>query len=717
MSRRPARPAGAVLAIATALVWGDGTGLVGAADPCTTTVGSVSGTVIAQGGGPLAGARVRVQGCVGDPVLTAADGGFTLPVPAGAVVVAAAQQGYYTGCALGTVPNCATHTAGDSGLTIGLDPLPADDDPAHVFRDPEACRECHLDVFQQWDTSTMAHTNRNRWVDNLYNGTDLTMPSGPPPDPQNPPFFGFLSRHNTDAAHPTRNGECANCHQPEYVGTDPQNTNFNASSAASFHGVSCDFCHKVVEVDVSTNVLTHPNLVEGKTTVLRSTSVPQLEFGPLDDVTFPGGSRMAAAWTPVMGSSRMCAACHEDSTDPRDANGDFLGTYTGPASQSTYSEWAGSDFAARGVQCQDCHMPPTGATQFCSQTSNVRDPSQVRSHTFEGTTADMLRRAAKLRLASVVDGQTLTVTAAVSNVGAGHDLPTGVTLRNLILVIDATDRTGARLSQLTGSAGGPRVPDWGGVGDPAGGAFAGLSGRGYARVLVDQFLVENVLFTEAVNAFDNRIAAGATDTSQYVFTLPRNWRKRDIRVQARLYYRRAFKPTADQRKWNIPLGGNPHGTRGDGTDYDENFVMAEARNFLTCRGTLGEVHATLTGAGSLSVRGTLRLPARTTFDPGTDGAGVALGYSATPNSLLQEEVTGFARSGATLTFAGNGSSSIDSLAFTRRSRRSYRLALAASKLDIGTPAGRQLLLGIDSGEVCFRHVLHCKSTAGGVSCH
>ena len=361
-------------------------------------------------------------------------------------------------------------------------------------------------------------------------------------------------------------------------------------------------------------------------------------------------------------------------------------------------------------------MPPTGATQFCSQTSNVRDPSQVRSHVFEGTTPDMLRRAGKLRVASVVDGQTLTVTAAVSTVGAGHDLPTGVTLRHLILVIDVTDRTGARLPQATGSAGGPRVPDWGGVGDPESGAFAGLPGRGYARVLVDQFLVENVLFTEAVNAFDNRIKAGASDTTQYAFTLPRNWRKRDIRVHARLYYRRAFKPTADQRKWNVPLGGNPHGTRGDGTDYDENFVMAEAQNFLTCRGTLGAVHATVTAAGSLSVTGTLKLPARTTFDPATDGAGVALGDPATPNSLLQEEVTGFAQSGTTLTFTGDGSSAIDTLAFTRRSRHAYRLALAASKLEIGAPAPRQLLLGIDSGEVCFRHLLHCKAAAGGLSC-
>jgi hypothetical protein len=128
------------------------------------------------------------------------------------------------------------------------------------------------------------------------------------------------------------------------------------------------------------------------------------------------------------------------------------------------------------------------------------------------------------------------------------------------------------------------------------------------------------------------------------------------------------------------------------------------------------VHATVTAAGSLSVTGTLKLPARTTLDPATNGAGVALGDPATPNSLLQEQVTGFTHSGATFAFAGNGSSAIDTLAFTRRSRRSYRLALTASKLEVGSPAPRQLLLGVDSGEVCFRHALHCKAAAGGLSC-
>src|SRR6185295_4677788 len=119
-------------------------------------------------------------------------------------------------------------------------------------------------------------------------------------------------------------------------------------------------------------------------------------FGPLDDVTFPGIPDMRAAYNPVIHASRLCASCHEDNADPRDTNDDFRETYDGPPSQTTYSEWAASDYARRGVECQDCHMPSTGADQFCERTSNKRDPSQVRSHVFDGTSPEFLRRAVTL---------------------------------------------------------------------------------------------------------------------------------------------------------------------------------------------------------------------------------------------------------------------------------------------------------------------------------
>jgi len=688
-----------------------------AADPCATASGSVSGTVVdTAGGAPLPGARVRVQGCLGEPAPTDAAGSFTLAVPAGPVVIAAAADGHFVGCWKSDGGDCTPVQAGTSDLRIALDAIAAVDDPGYAFRDPATCAPCHQDIVDQWSRSTKALTNRNRWVDNLYNGTDMTMPAGPPPDPQNPPFFAFLARHNVDAGRPTRFGECANCHQPEYVGPNPTNTSFNAFSGPGQHGVGCDFCHKVVDVDTSPAGLPRPNLVPAhdggppKTTMLRASAQPWLVFGPFEDVTFRREPDMRAGHATILRSSRLCAACHEDSTDPRDQNGDFTATYTGPASQLTYSEWAASPWAAEGVQCQDCHMPPTGADRMCSEPGAIRrDRSQVRSHTFAGTTPEFLRRAVRLHTSTGVADDTLTVRVDVTNAGAGHHVPTGVTLRNLILTVSATDRSGVSLERRTG----PVVPNWGGAGDPATGNFAGQPGKGYARVLVDESLVENVLFTVAVAAFDNRIPARTTDTTTYTFGLPADWRRRDVRVGTRLYYRRAFKPIATQRRWNVPLAGNPHGTRGDGSDYDENFVMAEARNLLTCKGKLGKLRATVAaGSTTADVSATLAVPRGSAFDPRENGVGVTLGSPDAPAATVQERVAGFTVSGRTITLAA-ASGPVSGLAFTRAGARGLRMALRLPAEAFARPG---LSLEIVSGEVCFRKALRCKQKRGGVVC-
>jgi len=179
---------------------------------------------------------------------------------------------------------------------IGMQLAPSErrDEPGYVFQDSSTCSGAIPTRFEQWNRSAMTHTNRNRWVNDLYNGTDATMPFGPAPDPRNPPYYGFLARHNVDPANPTRQGECANCHQPEYVGrTRPTraSTHSPARIGAASRATSAT---KVVDVDVSPEGITRPNLVVGqlglpaKTTMLRSTTEPWLAFGPLDDVTFPG---------------------------------------------------------------------------------------------------------------------------------------------------------------------------------------------------------------------------------------------------------------------------------------------------------------------------------------------------------------------------------------------------------------------------------------------
>ena len=709
-------------------------GVARAADPCATTVGTVSGTVTAQGGGPIAGARVRVQTCLGAPVLTDATGAFTIAVPAAPAIIAAAADGRYIGCWKGGTSECVAVGAGASALAITLESLPADDDPAYVFRPAEDCKPCHGEIYEQWSRSTMATTNRNRWVDNLYNGTDIGMPMGLPPDPLNPPYFGFLASHvrrNPDGSAKTlpggapdfRFGECANCHQPEYVGTNPTDTDFNQFTGAAAHAITCDFCHKIVDVDVSPEGIKRPNLVVGtlglpaKTTMLRSPSEPQMAFGPFEDATFDGGLAMRASHATIVRSSRICAPCHEDHGDTRDTNDDFREVYDGQPSQTTYSEWAATEYAAKGVQCQDCHMPPSGLDHFCDRVPFTRDQSQVRSHEFPGTTPEMLRSAVTLRTHSTVVDDVLAVRVDLTNSGAGHDVPTGVTIRNLILVVTATTRDGTVLAQVKGAQGGPQVPNWGGAGSLGDGNFAGLPGKGYARVLVDENLQQNVLFTEAVREFDSRIKAGATDTATYRFTLPQDWAKQDVRVRTELWYRRAIKILADQRKWTTPLNGNAHGTRGDGTDYDGGIVIAERTNQLTCRGRLVKVSATGSLAeGTLAVRAMLKLPKRSSIDPVRDGVRLTSGVDGAEALAVDEAVTGFVVDGKTLTYAGVEASPVASLVLTTVGKRGFKTALGLRALPTALLGQKRVVVGVESGDVCARAVVRCKAAGDVVRC-
>ena len=158
---------------------------------------------------------------------------------------------------------------------------------------------------------------------------------------------------------------------------------------------------------------------------------------------------MKAAWQPVFEESRFCASCHQ-----------YQNPDTGVPAQSTYEEWLSSPFgnpdAADYATCQDCHMqrdpapgrlcdPPTGFGE-----GPDRPIASHASHAIEGVTLERLIANSSLALAvSVSDGQ-LVVSAEVGNHGAGHHLPTGVSLRNMILRIGARAPDGMELDQVSG---------------------------------------------------------------------------------------------------------------------------------------------------------------------------------------------------------------------------------------------------------------------------
>ncbi|HVZ15391.1 MAG TPA: hypothetical protein VG894_13095, partial [Bauldia sp.] len=156
---------------------------------------------------------------------------------------------------------------------------------------------------------------------------------------------------------------------------------------------------------------------------------------------------------PVHADSKLCASCHEE-----------FAPGTGAYITDTYQEWAASSFnapndPAKNRTCLDCHMHADvnaiGTDVPGRSTDGGPLKNNVVTHAFIGAqyhlvglrsqqaadeTLALLRTSAKLAVAGPSPDQ---LTVRVSNVGAGHDLPTGVSdFRELWLDVTATDASG-----------------------------------------------------------------------------------------------------------------------------------------------------------------------------------------------------------------------------------------------------------------------------------
>jgi hypothetical protein len=152
------------------------------------------------------------------------------------------------------------------------------------------------------------------------------------------------------------------------------------------------------------------------------------------------------------------------------------------------------------------------------------------------------------------------INASVQNQGAGHSFPTGVSVRNALLVVSASFQ-GNPLTQVSG----PTIPFWADDDVPGvqPGDYAGQPGKGFARILEGRIngvgaVVRPVLFIDAESVFsDTLIPSGQTDSSTLEFAIPAGAHTGDpIDVTVRLLYRRAFRATAVTKGWTqTPQGG------------------------------------------------------------------------------------------------------------------------------------------------------------------
>jgi hypothetical protein len=190
----------------------------------------------------------------------------------------------------------------------------------------------------------------------------------------------------------------------------------------------------------------------------------------------------------------------------------------------------------------------------------IRPALQRHEHSFIGATPDTLQAAITLDTQVRQIGPRIRVTTQVTNAGAGHAFPAGVSVRNALLVVTATAE-GQSLTQVSG----PTVPFWASDDVPGDqpGDYAGWPGTGFAKVNEGRIngvgpIVRPVLFVDAENVYEHSvIPAGQTRTTILDFAIPGDVMAGTLaQVTARLLYRRAYRAVAVTKGWTeTPQGG------------------------------------------------------------------------------------------------------------------------------------------------------------------
>ena len=515
--------------------------------------------VVRSGDGPVADATVRVQGTALE-ARSDRDGRFTIVgvVDGVAVTVSAWAAGFYCARIEGVVPPVL-------GLEVSLRRYQTGDNRAYRWIPPQggdlSCASCKTGVMKGWigrDAHGMAATNR-RFL-SMYNGTDILGNQSPRtryvfrrdygraplrPDPARP-FYG--PGYKLDF--PTSAGNCATCHVPGAAVNSPYATDPTKADGADSFGVHCDFCHKIADVRLeAASGLPAENMPGVMSMDIRrpfpdDPERPQLFFGSFDDPNVADGD----TYLPLLAESRYCAPCH-------------FGSFWGTIVYNSFGEWLDSPYSDPSFPgaktCQQCHMPAPAMVDGEPLTNVAPGPgcgieraaSTIHSHAFPGASdPDLLRQALVLRADARLDDGRVRLDVTVSNETTGHHVPTDSPLRQVILLVRAIGRDGAPLSLLEG----PTLPAWCGIGDPAGGYYAGLPGKAFAKVLQERWTEiapTGAYWNPTRLLSDTRIPALATDVSSFVFATPPEGH---ADVEVKLLFRRAFRDLSDLKRWGDP---------------------------------------------------------------------------------------------------------------------------------------------------------------------
>ncbi len=302
-----------------------------------------------------------------------------------------------------------------------------------AFESSEICMGCHPDIYKQWKGSM----HSSSFID---------------------PVFQALWKLGEQETKGFTRQLCGGCHSVAGVVSNDivfKDGEFHASDIVK-EGVQCDVCHTVKE----SSFLETPTYEPQNASLIVDPG--DVKRGPYKDSE---SQYHDTAYSELHTKSEFCANCHQ-----------VFHPVTNFHIERTYDEWKYSIYAQNDIQCQDCHMMPIEkAVETAKTLKRPVNPGQpcitgpqrenMFTHEFVGgnftvpallgykkhaaIAEQRLKSAAELNLqapAAGTPGDMVTVAVKVTNVAAGHNLPTSLTeVRQMWLDVRVTDASGKEL--------------------------------------------------------------------------------------------------------------------------------------------------------------------------------------------------------------------------------------------------------------------------------
>ena len=291
------------------------------------------------------------------------------------------------------------------------------------WENPRVCTGCHMEKFSDWSKSQMSRAFTGDFFQSQF--FNLALKNG-------------LEDPSLQNVHEG----CIGCHSPSaYIAGDippPQSMrwdNFwNQTTGSRYmaeRGVFCDFCHTIERYEGS---------LSGKDPYNHSyISIATPEVDPkLADLEFPWSPHHETQLSELHEEAEFCGICHNE-LNPFDV-----------WVKATHLEYMEGPYPARGIVCQDCHMPPRPGGKPAKM-GPARDENS--EHFFYGGFTSFVEGAAKVSILldryELKSGEKIEFDVEVYDVATGHNFPSGASEeRDVWLHVSVVDNTGKELAHI-----------------------------------------------------------------------------------------------------------------------------------------------------------------------------------------------------------------------------------------------------------------------------